>query len=346
MRASALTPLTCCRDAPSSHPALLPAAAHAESHASFGFSLTFAPRKRPVRNGVDGVSPGAEAADAMFYYSITRMAVAGTVTPPCTAPSPPSAPASASTEAVTGDRSNGPSGATAKRLAGPVAGVDASSCTMSSGAAPPAPVQVSGDGWYDHEFGGNAEQAKGGAGHTVPTAPADVHSDETAPTEPASGGAPGAASGSGAGGGLGMPDVQWVWTGVQLSDGTELTYARSADASTNGTIVDKAVLVPASGGAYNAEASLEQLGEWTSLRTFIRYGTRWRVKVPSEGLHLELRAVADNQELISIVATPAYWEGQVRRTGARPGKDRGADLLAPLPSLHVSRCVCQHAVPL
>jgi hypothetical protein len=67
-----------------------------------------------------------------------------------------------------------------------------------------------------------------------------------------------------------MPDVQWIWTGVQLSDGTELTYARTADAATNGTIIDKAVLVPISGDAYNADASLEQLREWTSLRTFIR----------------------------------------------------------------------------
>jgi predicted secreted hydrolase len=307
-----------------SNPALLPAAAHAETHASFGFSLAFTPTKRPVRNGVDGVSPGAEAADALFYYSITRMAVVGTVTPPCTAPPT----ASASTGAPIGDQSNGPSQSAAAKLpVGAIAGADASSISFGSSTAFPAPVRVSGDGWYDHEFGGNAAQAKSGAGSAVPTAAADGHGDKMSSAERAPGSAPSAAA-SGGGGGLGMPGVQWVWTGVQLSDGSELTYARSADASTNGTIVDKAVLVPASGGAYNADASLEQLGEWTSLRTFIRYGTRWLLNVPSEGLCLELQAVVDDQELISIVATPAYWEGQVRRrrARARPPKTRGTDV--------------------
>ena len=46
--------------------------APADTGAGFGFDLTFCATKPVVRNGVDGVSPGAESADAMYYYSITR----------------------------------------------------------------------------------------------------------------------------------------------------------------------------------------------------------------------------------------------------------------------------------
>ena len=41
----------------------------------FGFELSFTAMKPPVRNGIDGVSPGVSNDDAMFYYSITRMGV-------------------------------------------------------------------------------------------------------------------------------------------------------------------------------------------------------------------------------------------------------------------------------
>lgn len=43
------------------------------------FDLRFVPTKPIVRNGVDGVVQGPSSADAMFYYSYTRMRVEGTV---------------------------------------------------------------------------------------------------------------------------------------------------------------------------------------------------------------------------------------------------------------------------
>eukprot|EP00967_Tisochrysis_lutea_P043828 scaffold53008_cov32-Tisochrysis_lutea.AAC.5 len=175
-------------------------------------------------------------------------------------------------------------------------------CSSSDIATAPHPhVEVTGAGWYDHEFGGNIAKADRDCVSEVILMDS-LRSEKAIPAPDIVGGG---------GSGLGMPDVQWVWTGVQLDDGTELTYARTADSSTRGTIVDKAVVVPASGYEYNTDASLEQVAEWTSLRTFIKYGTRWRLEVPSEGLQLDLSAVVDDQELISIIATPAYWEGQV-----------------------------------
>ena len=98
-----------------------------------------------------------------------------------------------------------------------------------------------------------------------------------------------------------------------------MVYARTLDTTSLGSIVDKAVLVGRDGASRNADAEMAQVGAWTSLRTFIKYGCRWALRVPSEELVLELAAVADDQELISVIATPAYWEGQVRVTGSRRG---------------------------
>ena len=102
----------------------------------------------------------------MFYYSITRMEVVGSVTP---------------------------EGAT-------------------------APIDVSGSGWYDHEFGGDG--------------------------------------GRGSGGTIKAMDVQWCWTGVQLDDGTEVTYAKTKDNLGKGTLVDKAVCVGKAGAHHLADATL------------------------------------------------------------------------------------------
>lgn len=47
-----------------------------------------------------------------------------------------------------------------------------------------------------------------------------------------------------------------------------------------------------------------------------RYPTRWRVRVPSEGLDLDVRAMLPAQELD---ATVRYWEGSVRVSGSHTG---------------------------
>ena len=202
---------------------------------AFGFDLCFTGIKPPVRNGIDGVSPGVSNDDAMFYYSITRMAVSGAVY-----------------------HSSGTDGAAATA------------------------VPVEGEGWYDHEFGGDARRADGS-------------------------------------GGIKVMDVAWCWTGVQLDDGSEVTYAKTVDNLGKGTLVDKAVMIDKIGTSSLHDAELIQTGKWTSLDTFIAYGNSWTLSVPSEGLQLTMTATCDAQELISVISTPAYWEGQVKVSGTRNG---------------------------
>ena len=223
---------------------------------SFGFDLTFTGTKPAVRNGIDGVSPGVSSEDAMFYYSITRMDVEGSVTLPRAPPAPPE-------------------GSTSSASA---SGAAADSDALPDGGA----FTVRGEGWYDHEFGGDSSR-------------------------------------SNSGGGVQMMDVQWAWTGVQLSDGSELAYAKTMDNVGKGTLVDKAVLIDQAGGTSLRSAELAQTATWTSLETFIAYGRSWTLEVPEEELSLQLTAVVDAQELISVISTPAYWEGQVAVTGTRRG---------------------------
>ena len=307
-----------------------PATSGASSGADgFGFDLTFTPTKPAVRNGIDGVSPGVSSDDAMFYYSITRMGVEGTIYP--------------------AGSGAGPSGAS-------------SSSTDSASAA--AGVSVSGEGWYDHEFGG--DDARGGGANEGDECGGVVVDGNG--TEGNGGGSNGAGSngggsnvagsngggsngagsngggsnvgeksggksvcsggrggrggrgGGGGGGSIKVMDVQWCWTGVQLDDMTEVTYARTTDNLGKGTLVDKAVMIDKKGRASQADAELTQVGTWTSLETFIAYGNAWTLSVPSEGLELRLSAVVDSQELISVISTPAYWEGQVKVVGTRHGR--------------------------
>ena len=232
-------------------------------------------------NGIDGVSPGVSSDDAMFYYSITRMGVEGTIYP--------------------AGSGAGPSGAS-------------SSSTDSASAA--AGVSVSGEGWYDHEFGG--DDARGGGANEGDECGGVVVDGNG--TEGNGGGSNGAGSngggsnvagsngggsngafsngggsnvgeksggksvcsggrggrggrgGGGGGGSIKVMDVQWCWTGVQLEDMTEVTYARTTDNLGKGTLVDKAVMIDKKGRASQADAELTQVGTWTSLETFIAYG--------------------------------------------------------------------------
>jgi len=113
--------------------------------------------------------------------------------------------------------------------------------------------------------------------------------------------------------------VKWCWTGVQLDDDTEVIYAKTIDNLGKGTLVDKAVIVSANGDTRLCDAQLEQLDTWTSLQTYIQYGRSWSLCLPDEGIKLNLEAVFNSQELISIISTPAYWEGQVSVTGEKDG---------------------------
>jgi predicted secreted hydrolase len=114
---------------------------------------------------------------------------------------------------------------------------------------------------------------------------------------------------------LGSNQVGWDWFALQLSDGRDLMIyqlrARDgrADPHSAGTLIE------ADGQARALHAGdffLEALEHWRSPRGGVRYPSRWRVRVPSAGIDLEVTPETADQELD---LTFRYWEGASRVAG-------------------------------
>jgi predicted secreted hydrolase len=118
---------------------------------------------------------------------------------------------------------------------------------------------------------------------------------------------------------LGGGQVGWDWFAIQLDDGRELMLYRLRRA--NGTVepMSSGTWVAAGGAAAHLPLSAFEITSdrsWKSSRTGADYPARWRIRVPSRALELELEPVLADQEL--VLEGPVgvrYWEGSVRVTG-------------------------------
>jgi len=248
---------------------------------SVGLDLVFDPAKPAIRHGLNGVVKGHNN-DDMFYYFIPRCGVSGGLT--------------------VGGRRHG----------------------------------VSGSGWYDHEFGGieqgldEDEAAKAGV---TEGAAAEA---ETAPSSPASGGAGGADVEAEAEAGDAETKVSeeakgkytpsnqyaWNWAAVQLDNGCELTAAVLVDPRDGRLMETRAVVVDRDGKRSQPTGlTLEGLNTWMSVRTFSEYPTQWRLRIPSIGVDLHLSATFEDQEFMTVIAKPAFWEGRIDVTGTFNNKE-------------------------
>ena len=119
---------------------------------------------------------------------------------------------------------------------------------------------------------------------------------------------------------LGDEQVGWDWFALQLSNGQDLMFyqLRRRDGTpspfTNGVLVfpDGATtpLAP-------ADVTLDVLDTWTSPRSDAAYPARWRFRLPSENLDLQITPHMPDQELDVSVR---YWEGAVRIEGTVDGE--------------------------
>ncbi len=143
-----------------------------------------------------------------------------------------------------------------------------------------------GTGWYDHEFGGCPRRT-----------------DE----------------------GLGATETVWTWAGLQLDNGWDLSFYTLSDVDVHSgadAVRDMlAVAVDPAGERVQIPSySIEGSGEWTSLRTFNSYPTRWVVSAPAAGIRLTLTAAFAQQELRTITAGRGFWEGRVLVEGSMAGE--------------------------
>jgi geranylgeranyl pyrophosphate synthase/predicted secreted hydrolase len=145
-----------------------------------------------------------------------------------------------------------------------------------------------GRGWYDHEFGGHGRP--------------DQH----------------------AGGKSALPgrvDVAWNWASVQLDDGTDVS-AYAMMRADDDTLLCQWTIVSEADGTARAykQMSLEPLARWRSKHTFQDYPIKWRLRVPEAALELSLDAAVEDQELMTTISKPAFWEGRTKVEGTRQGR--------------------------
>jgi len=119
---------------------------------------------------------------------------------------------------------------------------------------------------------------------------------------------------------LSAEQVGWDWFSLQMDDGSELMVFQirrvdgSVDPFSSGT------WIPAGGTARHLDREAFSIAiedTWRSPRSGGTYPSRWTIRVPAEGLVLEVEPHVADQELeLSIV----YWEGAVRVRGEIAGE--------------------------
>ncbi len=121
---------------------------------------------------------------------------------------------------------------------------------------------------------------------------------------------------------LGTDVAGWDWFALQFDDGRELMFYRLRRKDGAANPWSRGSLVAADGATRTLAAGdvdLTSLSTWQSPTGAI-YPAKWRLRVPSEDLELELTPRVANQEL---AVTVRYWEGAVKVQGKSDGKPIG-----------------------
>jgi predicted secreted hydrolase len=120
-------------------------------------------------------------------------------------------------------------------------------------------------------------------------------------------------------GSLSSAEQGWDWFALQLQDGTALMFYSlrnhdgSRDPNSGGTWISAA---GQSRRLSSDQVQIDVLDYWKNRRGD-RYPAHWRVRIPTEGIDVDVRPVLANQELIT---SARYWEGAVDVTGASAGQ--------------------------
>jgi len=116
----------------------------------------------------------------------------------------------------------------------------------------------------------------------------------------------------------------WDWFSIQLDDQRELMMfllrlkTGGLHPASAGTLIDPG------GRTFHLSHTAFQTRvtrRWTSPTTGATYPLGWSIRLPGQGVSLDLAAVLDDQEMVTTGSTGVtYWEGSVRITGKTGGK--------------------------
>jgi geranylgeranyl pyrophosphate synthase/predicted secreted hydrolase len=114
-----------------------------------------------------------------------------------------------------------------------------------------------------------------------------------------------------------MTTVGWNWLAAQLDNGWSITAYDLFDRQDAAVGRGRWVIVVSPSGEVSSydEFSFTADAPWTSTRTFNQYPTRYRLEVPRAGIALDVEAALAEQELVTFMSPPGFWEGRVHVHG-------------------------------
>ncbi|MFI5306113.1 MAG: polyprenyl synthetase family protein [Polyangiales bacterium] len=168
-----------------------------------------------------------------------------------------------------------------------------------------------GSAWYDHEFGvGEREDVDDEAEARLSEADRKrVHTARRKSYE--------------------KRQVAWNWLSVQFEDGSEVSLYDELYPNLPKVAGQWAVLIDPSGkSVMHHGIEVEAKRNWRSTQTFFEYPVVLTMRVPDAQLDLEVTAAFEDQEFITLISKPSFWEGRVSVKGTLRGKPvRGTGML-------------------
>jgi len=120
----------------------------------------------------------------------------------------------------------------------------------------------------------------------------------------------------------------WDWFAVNLADGTDLTLSLVRDADGTYPLIYGTV-VAADGSVRHLARdafTVDVTGRWVSPATGADYPAGWTVKIPGDGLTIDLLPTVADQELDTRATTGVvYWEGSQVVSATRSGAHVGGE---------------------
>ena len=175
------------------------------------------------------------------------------------------------------------------------------SFTLDSGGGSPVNVEAGGSpgGWYEHQFGGKPLESTDGSsqGGSVGMTPRGTHIQPR---------------------GYAIHACD-----LQLEGGMDVTVSLTFDMGTGAIVGSSCVVVDDEGERtyYEGDSLLFEGTEiWQSTRTFQEFPTKWHLSVPEAELSLTMSASFADQELITLLSQPSFWEGCVGVSGECAGR--------------------------
>lgn len=115
--------------------------------------------------------------------------------------------------------------------------------------------------------------------------------------------------------------IGWIWASIQLDDDYDISLYCFYDLITGDLKnIYFNVISPESVQRFYQDVIFNTISSWKSLHTFSEYGVAWRLCVPEAELDLDIHSYFDEQEFVTIITFPSFWEGRCEVVGMHRGK--------------------------